>query len=100
MTSINQNSSIHWFNMNAVLNQVNDNSLKNNKPIMSILDVENYQLLPSGQENINLIHDLITLVSRVVVSNIPSFQRGCCVAHPTQIFERDETEILPGMTHL
>ena len=47
MTSINQNSSIHWFNMNAVLNRVNDNSLKNNKPIMSILDVEKKKI-PAG----------------------------------------------------
>lgn len=99
MSSTNQNSSIHWFNMNAVLNRVNDNNLKNNEPIMSILDVENYQFLPSGQENMNLIHDLIPLVSRVVVSNIPSFHhfKEAVVWH---IPHKYSEEIFPGMIHL
>ena len=75
MSSTNQNNSIHWFNMNAVLNRVHGNLLSNEVPIMSILDVENCQFVPSGQDNLDFLHDLVPLVTRVVVTNIPAFHQ-------------------------
>lgn len=68
MSSTNQNSSIHWFSINAVLNRVNNNQLNNNKPIMFVLEMENSQFLPSAQDNVNILQDFIPLVSRVLVT--------------------------------
>ena len=75
MSSTNQNSSIHWFNINAVLNRVNNNQLNNNKPIMSVLEMQNSQFLPSAQDNVNILQDFIPLVSCVLVTNISALQQ-------------------------
>jgi hypothetical protein len=69
MSSQNQNNSIH---LNGVINRVHGNHLSNNAPIKSILDVENADFLPSYQENLNFLHDMIPLVTRVAVSKIPA----------------------------
>ena len=74
MSSTNQNSSIHWFNINAVLNRVNNNQLNNNKPIMSVLEMQNSQFLPSAQDNVNILQGFIPL-SCVLVTNISALQQ-------------------------
>ncbi|KAK3733825.1 hypothetical protein QZH41_009292 [Actinostola sp. cb2023] len=55
--------------------KVHGNLLSNEVPIMSILDVENSQFVPSGQDNLDFLHDLVPLVPRVVVTNIPAFHQ-------------------------
>ena len=74
MTSTKQNNSVHWFNLNAILDRVTGQEHPNGKPIKSISNVENIEFLPSPKENQDLLHDFIPLVSRIVVSRIPAFQ--------------------------
>jgi hypothetical protein len=54
---------------------VNNNQLNNNKPIMSVLEMQNSQFLPSAQDNVNILQDFIPLVSRVLVTNISALQQ-------------------------
>ena len=75
MSSTNQNTSIHWFNLNAVLNRVNGNHLQNDRPIKSVLEVENVDFLPSGMDNQDFLHDITALVARVVVMYMPAFSK-------------------------
>lgn len=71
MSTFQQNKSIHWFNLNAVLNRVHGNHLPNSCQ-KSILDVENVAFLPSPEDNQDLLHDLIPLYARCIVYNIPA----------------------------
>lgn len=72
MTSTNQNNSIHWFNLNAVLNRVHGNHLPNDQPIKSVLDMENIDFLPSSNDNQEFLHYAAALCVRVVVSHLPA----------------------------
>ena len=72
MTSTNQNQSIHWFNLNAVQNRVHGNHLSNDRPIKSVLDIENVEFLPSSNDNQDFLHCAAALCARVVVANLPS----------------------------
>ena len=72
MSSTKQNDSVHWFNLNAIPDRVTGQEYSNEKPIQSISI--RHSNLPSAKENQDLLHDLIPLVSRVVVYRIPAFQ--------------------------
>ena len=74
MSFTKQNDSVHWFNLNAILDGVTGQEYSSEKPIKSISNVENIDFLPSARENQDLLRDLIPLVSRVVVNRIPAFQ--------------------------
>lgn len=74
MSSTNQNNSIHWFNLNGVLNRIQGTHLSDKVPIKSILDVENSDFLPSYQDNLDFLCDMIPLVTRVAVTKIPALQ--------------------------
>lgn len=75
MTSTNQNNSIHWFNLNAVLDRVHGNHLQNEQPIKSVLDMENIDFLPSSNDNQDFLHYAAALCVRVVVSHLPALNR-------------------------
>jgi len=73
MNSERQNRSIHWFALNAVQDRVSGIHLAVDKPIRSILDMENIEFLPSRTDNENLLHDFIPLFARAVIGKIPAF---------------------------
>lgn len=83
MGSMNQNNSIHWFNLNAVQNRVLGNHLDNTKPIRPVMEMENVDFLPSTQENQKYFHEITALAARVVVKEIPAFKlfRDATVHH-------------------
>ena len=74
MSSSNQNKSIHWFNLNGVQHRITGNDEDNDKPIKSILDMENASFLPSATDNQKLLHDFIPLTARVIADKIPAFK--------------------------
>ena len=79
MSSTKQNESVHWFNLNGILDRVTGQEYSNEKLIKSISKVENIDFLPSAKENQDLLHDLIPLLSRVVVYRIPAFVHSTCI---------------------
>ena len=83
MGSMNQNNSIHWFNLNAVQNRVLGNHLDNTKPIKPVMEMENVDFLPSPQDNQKYLHEITALATRVVVKEIPAFKvfRDVTVRH-------------------
>ncbi len=83
MTSTNQNKDIHWFNLNAILNRVTGNDLSDSKSIKSMADMASIDFLPSQDDNLAFLADLIPLAARVVADKIPAFQKfkGCAVGH-------------------
>ena len=83
MTSTNQNKDIHWFNLNAVLNRVTENDLSDSKPSKSIKDMESIDFLPSQDDNLAFLTDIIPLAARVISDKIPAFQKfkNCIVRH-------------------
>ena len=62
MSSTKENESVHWFNLNGILDRVTGQEDSNEKPMKSISKVENIDFLPSAKENQDLLHDLIPLV--------------------------------------
>lgn len=83
MTSTNQNKDIHWFNLNAVLNRVTGNDLCDSKPSKSITDMESIDFLPSQDDNLAFLTDIIPLAARVISDKIPAFEKfkNCVVRH-------------------
>ena len=74
MTSTHQNSSIHWFNLNAILNHVHANHLSNERPIKSVLEIGKVDFLPSCKDNQDFLHYAAVLCGRVLISNVPAFR--------------------------
>ena len=83
MTSTNQNKDIHWFNLNAVLHRVTENDLSDSKPSKSITDMESVDFLPSQDDNLAFLTDLIPLAARVISDKIPAFEKlkSCVIRH-------------------
>ena len=73
MTSNRQNKSIHWFVMNAIQDRVIAEGLDNSHQIRPIMEVENAAFLPSKDDNNDLLHDFVPLVTRVLSENVPAF---------------------------
>ena len=73
MSSTNQNKSVHWFNLNAVMHRVIGNHLSSDGPIRSVLEMENIEFLPSFTDNYIFLSDVIPLVARVIVNRVPAF---------------------------
>ena len=83
MTSTNQNKDIHWFNLNAVLHRVTENDLSDSKPSKFIKDMESVDFLPSQDDNLAFLTDLIPLAARVISDKIPAFEKfkSCVIRH-------------------
>ena len=83
MTSINQNKDIHWFNLNAVLNRVTANDLSDSKASKSITDMESIDFLPSQDDNLAFLTDIIPLAAQVISDKIPAFEKfqSCVIRH-------------------
>ena len=73
MSSTNQNKSVHWFNLNAVMHRVIGNGLRSDGPICSVLDMENIEFLPSVTVNYKFLSDVIPLAARVIVNRVTAF---------------------------
>ena len=91
MASNRQNKSIHWFLMNAVQDRVIGEGLDNSQQIKPIMEVENAEFLPSKEDNSDLLHDFIPLVTRVIAENIPAFAcfRDVVVSHIPHEFSKE-----------
>lgn len=96
MANNRQNKSIHWFLMNAVQDRVIGKGLDNSTQIKPIMEVENAEFLPSKEDNSDLLHDFVPLVTRVIAENVPAFacfrDVGRCsgFSYPTRILPRNE----------
>ena len=88
MTSTNQNKDIHWFNLNAVLHRVTENDLSDSKPSKFITDMESVDFLPSHDDNLAFLTDLIPLAARVISDKIPAFEKfkSCYTSYSSQVF--------------
>ena len=51
------------------------NHLLNDRPIKSVMKVENVDSLPSGKDNQDFLHDITALVARVVTMHMPAFSK-------------------------
>ena len=91
MASNCQNKSIHWFLMNAVQDRVIGEGLDNSQQIKPIMEVENAEFLPSKEDNSDLLHDFVPLVTRVIAENIPAFAcfRDVVVSHIPHEFSQE-----------
>lgn len=103
MSSSNQNKSIHWFNLNAVLHRVLGNDKSGDGPIQSITELENVDFLPSAMDNQDFLFDIIPIVARVIVDKIPTFKnfKDVVVRHIphsyTDLMKEKSTQVLRFM---
>lgn len=56
--------------MNAVQDRVIGEGLDNSYQIKPIMEVENAEFLPSKEDNSDLQHDFVPLVTRVITQNL------------------------------
>lgn len=91
MANNRQNKSIHWFLMNAVQDRVIGKGLDNSQQIKPIMEVENAEFLPSKEDNSDLLHDFVPLVTRVIAENVPAFAcfRDVVVSHIPHEFSQE-----------
>lgn len=68
------NKSIHWFHLNAVKDRVSGAGLSEKGSIKLVDEVENWEILPSYQDNEELLHDFIPLFARVICDRIPALK--------------------------
>ncbi|CAH3165645.1 unnamed protein product, partial [Porites lobata] len=68
------NKSIHWFHLNAVKDRVSGAGLSEKGSIKLVDQVENWEILPSYQDNEGLLHDFIPLFARVICDRIPALK--------------------------
>lgn len=94
MTSQNQNKSIHWFNMLGIVNRVTGNELDAEYPQRQVNELSSADFIPSTSLHAELLSDLIPLVTRVVVDNIPAFScfRKIAVRHIPHKYSRQMAE--------
>lgn len=79
MGSEKQNSSIHWFALNAVQNRVPykhsiEDTRTGSAPSRNITEMDSAEFLPSPTNNNDILHDFIPLAARVVANKIPAFK--------------------------
>lgn len=91
MASNSQNKSIHWFLMNAVQDRVIGEGLDNSYQIKPIMKVENAEFLPSKEDNSDLQHDFVPLVTRVITQNLLAFAcfKDVVVSHIPHEFSQE-----------
>ena len=106
MTSQNQNKSIHWFNMLGIVNRVTGSELDAEYPQKQVNELSSADFIPSTSLHAELLRDLIPLVTRVVVDNIPAFScfRKIAVCHiphkySKQMAEPSREVRIPGGGH-
>ena len=68
------NKSIHWFHLNAVKDRVSGAGLSEKGSIKLVDQVENWEILPSYQDNEDLLHDFIPLFAQVICDRIPALK--------------------------
>ncbi len=49
MASVNQNKSIHWFNLLGLINRVSESDFNNEQPIKAVDDIKISDLVPSKE---------------------------------------------------
>ena len=84
MTEDNQNKDHHWINHVKVTNRISGNHLPDDKPLCdSVLDLDNYKVIPSVPEHISQRGNYIILIERVIAEDIPclSFCKDVVTAH-------------------
>ena len=84
MTEDNQNKDHHWINHVKVSNRISGNHLPDDKPLCdSVLDLDNYKVIPSVPEHISQRGNYILLIERVMAEEIPclSFCKDVVTAH-------------------
>ncbi len=65
--------SIHWFNMLGLPLRVTGNDLDNEQQQRPTSSLRNEEFIPDEALHMELLHDLMPLVSRVIVDNIKAF---------------------------
>ena len=74
MTEDNQNKDHHWVNHVKVTNRVSGNHLPDDDPLCdSVVELENYKVIPTGPDHISQRGNYIRLIERVLVEEIPYF---------------------------
>ena len=84
MTEDNQNKDHHWINHVKVTNRVSGNHLPDDKPLCdSVMELENYKVIPTGPDHISQRGNYIRLIERVLTEEIPylSFCKDVVTSH-------------------
>ena len=82
MSVNNQTKDIHWVNHRATFNRVSNNWLSS-KPAPDITEIPNMQFLPDLKDHKKQRHNLIVLVSRILVNHLKEFKflQEVCISH-------------------
>jgi hypothetical protein len=82
MSVNNQAEDIHWVNHRATFNRVSNNWLSS-KPPPDITEIPNIQFLPGLKDHKKHRHNLIVLVSRILVKHLKEFEflQEVCITH-------------------
>ena len=84
MTEDNQNKDHHWINHVKVTNRVSGNHLPDDNPLCdSVMELENYKVIPTGPDHISQRGNYIRLLERVLTEEIPylSFCKDVVTSH-------------------
>ena len=83
MTEDHQNVDNHWVSHISVENRVSGNHLSMDKSTKSLLKIENAKFVPNRIEHVLQRENYSTLVSRILVDNIPclDFLKECACRH-------------------
>eukprot|EP00794_Sanderia_malayensis_P002117 gene2117-2401_t len=77
MSSENQNRSIHWFNTLALPLRVAAAEFNNEIQQRPASSLKKEEFIPDKSANMDLLQDVIPLITRVIVDNIKAFQIFC-----------------------
>ena len=84
MTEDNQNKDHHWINHVKVTNRVSGNHLPDDNPLCdSVMELDNYRVIPTGPDHISQRGNYIRLMERVLTEEIPylSFCKDVVTSH-------------------
>ena len=84
MTEDNQNKDHHWINHVKVTNRVSGNHLPDDNPLCeSVMELDNYKVIPTGPDHISQRGNYIRLMERVLTEEIPylSFCKDVVTSH-------------------
>lgn len=73
MTQDHQNQSKHYVQLMAIKDRVYCEDLIDDRPMGNLLNVPNADFLPNGEDISSLREDIITVVSHILIENIPAF---------------------------
>ena len=92
MTEDNQNKDHHWINHVKVTNRVSCNHLPDDKPICdSVMDLDNYKIIPTVPQHISQRGDYIHLIERVITEEIPclAFCKDVVTVHIPHVHSKE-----------